>query len=318
MKKLAFLIVCIFISPLLFSKNNADLVSRVKFASQEKGRELLSTEDDYTNKWSRFDIESRMQKKGTTKEELLAYIAEQVQHWTEEEKLMLQESLNRFDSICVANGYNLDFPEEIYFVKTNGKDESGAVGYTRGNYVVINGEEFGKYPEMRDYIVFHELFHILTRHNPAFRKKMYKLIGFETIEDVEYPEELKDIRMSNPDTPFDDCYISLKKEGKPVDCLMIMYAKDDYDGGNFFNYLQIAFLEIEVSDGKGKVKYVDGELQIYGLQELGGLLEQIGYNSQYILHAEEILADNFSMVMLDKQGLPSEWLKNDIIELLKK
>jgi hypothetical protein len=35
-------------------------------------------------------------------------------------------------------------------------------------------------------------------------------------------------------------------------------------------------------------------------QELQGLLEQIGRNTRYLIHPEEILADNFAVLYLSK------------------
>ena len=47
------------------------LVNKIKFASIEKANELLVQEDDYTKSWSQFDIDSRMHKQNSTKDELV-------------------------------------------------------------------------------------------------------------------------------------------------------------------------------------------------------------------------------------------------------
>ena len=51
--------------------NAQTLLSDIQFAEIEKSKELLTAEDAYTDCWSTFDIDSRMQKKQSSKEELM-------------------------------------------------------------------------------------------------------------------------------------------------------------------------------------------------------------------------------------------------------
>jgi hypothetical protein len=44
---------------------------------------------------------------------------------------------------------------------------------------------------------------------------------------------------------------------------------------------------------------------------VSGFYEQVGRNTQYIIHPEEILADNFAMLVMGDQNVPSP-------EILKK
>ncbi len=293
------------------------LVDKVKFATIEKANELLSQEDGFTRSWSQFDIDSRMQKAGSTKEALFDLIAEQTRAWTEVEKKNIVTALRIIDQEIESKGYNIDFPEEIYFVKTTANEEGGAAGYTRSNYVVLKEDYIAKAGDQLKNIVVHELFHILTRSNPEFRKEMYAIIGFKMMNEVAYPDHIKDYRITNPDAPQVDSYISVKVNDEPKDCMMILYANKNYNGGAFFKYLKVGFLSL-VGDTVKTVEYNAGKPVIYTMDDISDFYEQVGRNTGYTIHPEEILADNFTFTILNKQGLPNPQIRNEIKKILLK
>jgi hypothetical protein len=54
-------------------------------------------------------------------------------------------------------------------------------------------------------------------------------------------------------------------------------------------------------------------------EEISGFFEQVGRNTKYVIHPEEILADNFALLILDEHNVPSpEILQKMRIILLKK
>src|SRR4029453_7458116 len=92
-----------------------------------------------------------------------------------------------------------------------------------------------------DRLLAHELFHVLSRHDGAFRARLYRIIGFEVCDSIEFPSSLADRRLTNPDAPLVDCTIELKNtEGKSFFGAPILYASaDKYDpekkkGGFFY------------------------------------------------------------------------------------
>ena len=293
------------------------IADNVKFASVEKANELLLQEDNFTMSWSKFDIDSRMHKPNSTKEELLQYITTQTREWTSEEKERMTSIFKSIEKLIAEQGFVVDFPKEIYFVKTTTQEEGGAGGYTRGSYVVLNEEMPAGSEEDLKSIIVHELFHVLTRHSPEFREQMYGIIGFHIMNDVPYPKELKPYRITNPDAPQVDSYIKLDVDGSSKDCMMILYSKSDYVDGSFFKYLNIGFLSLTGDDIKIP-EYGDQGPVIYSMQEVSGFFEQVGKNTQYIIHPEEILADNFTYTILNKEGLPNAEIVDKIREKLKK
>jgi len=70
--------------------------------------------------------------------------------------------------------------------------------------------------------------------------------------------------------------------------------------------LQLAWLEV----GRDVISPVRAELgsppRLYRTAELGNFFEQIGRNTAYIIHPEEILADNFAQLATgQEQTVPS-------------
>jgi hypothetical protein len=257
-----------------------------------------------------------MHKKNSTKEELFNYISEQARVWTLDEQNKIQSIIENIDKQILKQGFKIDFPNEILFVKTTADEEGGAGGYTRANYVVLKDDVISQPIGELKRLIVHELFHILTRNNPGFRKEMYQIIGFELMNDVEYPTNLKAHRITNPDAPQIDSYIKLKIGGQSIECMMILYSTQNYSGGDFFKYLNVGFLSLK-GDSIKSVEYNDNKPVIYSFKQVTDFFEQVGKNTQYIIHPEEILADNFAFAILNKSGLPNQDIVNKIKMKLK-
>src|SRR5262249_29584198 len=145
-----------------FSSEN--LVDRIKFASLGKAKELLAQEDEFTKSWSQFDIDSRMHKKNSTKEELLKYISEQTRDWTLDEQSKIQSIIESINKQILKQEFKIKYPDEIFFVKTTADEEGGALGYTRANYIVLKDDVSSQPIEELKPLIVHELFHVLTRN----------------------------------------------------------------------------------------------------------------------------------------------------------
>ncbi|MEZ5024756.1 MAG: hypothetical protein R2728_16140, partial [Chitinophagales bacterium] len=185
MKKLIVITLLIFgyIAP---GRSNESLTDIVKFASVEEANKLLTQEDEYTNSWSQFDIDSRMQQQNSSKEELFDFISKQTIAWTAEEKNEVLDIFKSIDAEISKQGYTIKFPDDIYFIKTTLEEEGGAEAYTRANYVVLKEKLLSQSKDQLKMIIIHELFHVLSRNNPEFRKELYELIGFNLMNDVNY------------------------------------------------------------------------------------------------------------------------------------
>jgi len=291
-----------------------DFSSVIVFPDDQKAQALLQMEDDFTQSWSNFDIQARLGKAEGSKAELLALIPKEVLSWRDKEKARIKEIAGEIDAMAKELNWDLHLPDTIYIIKTSGKEEGGAEGYTRSNYIVLKEEAVRGKEKALQHLLSHELFHIISRANPTLRAELYAIIGFKIMKPIDYPEEIAELRITNPDATQTDAYISLKLDGQEQNAMMVLYAKEEYSGGSFFEYLQIGFLAL---DENHQVLMEDGVAKIYGLREAKGFINQIGQNTQYIIHPEEILAENFSMALWGDKA-PSPKIIAQIQELMQK
>ena len=270
----------------------------LRFVDAAEAAQLLATEDATTDQWSKFDYEARLGRPGGTKQELIDFISQQARNWSETDKQIMQAAADALNRTINEQHLNLPLPKEIKILKTTMAEEGGAGGYTRKDYIVIE-EKVEKFnPATAQYLLAHELFHILTRNNPDFRQRMYTLIGFSIADrEFERPADLRNVLITNPDVNRFDSYATFTIDGEKKTCAMVIYSSKPYEGGSFFKYLTIGLVPLK--DGKPEQK--DGKTQVYPISQASDFFEQVGRNTNYIINPEEILAENFAAVMLDKQ-----------------
>lgn len=318
MKKLTITsIILLGIFTMSFQPKDKELIERTKFASVEKSKELLKTKDSFTNRWSKFDINSRVGKPNSNSKELFSYISDQVLQWTDAETELIDSILQNIQQSINNKKLKLYLPKTLYFIKTTLKEESGAIGYTRSNYIVLREDLLEIDRTMLEHIIAHELFHIQSRINPEFREKMYELIGFRLMNEISYPDNLKDFKITNPDAPLNDSYITLTKGKKSLDCMMVLFANKPYSEGKFIQYLNVGFLKL--SDTKPKqIDLTQGDPIIYSFKDVENFFSQVGKNTRYAIDPEEILADNYAYLIQGKEDVPDKDILQRIQDLLKK
>jgi hypothetical protein len=296
--------------------------STAVFATVDKAAEILTTRDDFVERLSPFDRAARLKTdRAVSEEEYLKFVAQNVLAWPDAQKKTVESALQAIQPRLEA--LSLPFPKTVYLIRTTGKEEGGAA-YTRGQAVVLPESELAAGPRALRKLISHELFHVLTRANPDLRERLYKTIGFEKCDEVEFPAGLKTRKITNPDAPRNDHCIRLQIGGKPVWAVPILFsAAGKYDvarGGEFFNYLQFRFLLVERSgDSMGVKAIYDGpEPRLADVRSATGFFEQVGRNTQYIIHPEEILADNFALLVLGETGVPSPVILQKMKDALTK
>ncbi len=129
--------------------------------------------------------------------------------------------------------------------------------------------------------------------------------------EVALPLDFQSRKITNPDAPKNDHYILLQVRGREHQAIPILFADppkyDSKRGGEFFDYLQFQFLLVEESGGSSIIKPMEGKPSpdLIGIEEVSGYWEQVGRNTDYIIHPEEILADNFMLMILGVPNQPS-------------
>lgn len=280
----------------------------------DRAKELVKTEDVYTAGFSRFDLQSKSLKlEDAVLEDYFNVSADGVQPWMSDEIENLKKVTAYVNKNIKEMGLKFNLPSRIEVIKSNMKSEGGAAGYTRGNFIVLSKSYTGSYSASLRDLFIHELFHIISRNDPVLSEKVYNIIGFKKCNEVAYPPELADKRISNPDAPFNNYYITVEYLGRQVDVMLIMYAGKSYEGGSFFPYLQVGLLVVEGDEISKTPVYESGKPLVLQTSDVNNFYEQVGRNTGYILHAEEISADHFVMLLTGEKGLANP----ELIESMK-
>ncbi|MCH7729662.1 MAG: hypothetical protein IH991_24795 [Planctomycetes bacterium] len=267
----------------------------VHFTTVEEGVAALTKRDRFTKSLSRFDLQSRLQtERDVTIDDLMEFVSSQVVKWEEADIAKLTTVIDSVRHQLAE--LSLPFPKVVLLVKTTGKEEGNAA-YCRGQAVVLPEKVLKRPPESLERLVIHELFHILSSNNPRLRTELYSIIGFKPCNEIELPQSLAPRKITNPDAPTIDHYIKLKGAKGEVVATPILYASvNQYDakkGGSFFRYLLFRMLVIEEKNGKWQPVSKNGKPVVINPTKTPSYFEQIGRNTNYVIHPDEILADNF-------------------------
>jgi hypothetical protein len=272
-----------------------------EFATAAQGREIVSRHDDYVARMSPFDRAARLKTdRNVSETEYLEFLKSQVGDWSDSDKATLTPILDA-TRFLVAN-LKLSWPDRIYLIKINGI-ESYDTRYTRANSILLPQSDLtNPLPSLLSDIVAHELFHILSRHNPELREKLYAAIGFMPCGEIELPASLAENQITNPDAPGSSHCIRVGIDGDDV--LVMPFLRSGfgkYDpkrSGDLFDCLQVSFLRVPSADAGTPSMRNLSTFQFVTMECLTGFYEQVGRNSMdSIEQPEEILADNFSLLV---------------------
>jgi hypothetical protein len=209
-------------------------------------------------------------------------------------------------------------PARILLIKSTCQDEGGAA-YTRGNAIILPPDTFfGPSPAR---FIAHELFHVITRANPGLRDELYGVIGFHHCNDIVLPEGLARTRLTNPDAFLNDYYIEVgsgevKRQAVPVICASVSEC-DANSRETLLDCLTLTFLLIEKKGDKWQPWLVGDKPVLIDADKIENLYDQIGRNTDYIIHPEEICADNFSYAIVGKTWMRSPKIPKRIYEILQ-
>ena len=288
-------------------------------ASVEQGRRILGTADDFLRNLSPFDRSARLRTNGpVTPEQFTEFVAGQILPWDANELPRLQQ-VSAVISNRLAN-WKLPLPPTVWLVKTTG-DEEGDAAYTRGAAIVLPVSDTTKEPAELESILLHELFHVLSRQNPKLRDALYAQIGFLPCGPVELPTDYAARKLTNPDAPIIEHQLKGRVGDRDIHVMPVLFSRESsYRAGDtrpFFAYLEFRLMEIAQMAGDWQVVLRAGQPVFNQPAEVGNFFEQIGRNTQYIIHPEEVLADNFVLLMQGKQDAPNAEIPTRMAETLR-
>jgi len=195
------------------------------------------------------------------------------------------------------------FPEEIHLVKINGQEGYGpSVYYTRERCIVIPANELqAEKQEQLLQVLLHELFHIYARYHPDQQRELYKAIGFSSATDtVVLPEHLRKRLLLNPDGVHWQQKITLRPPMQDSSEVFfpILYATQlEVAGGSFFEHFTFGYFPADSTDQGWQINATPSTVAAWP-----SFRQQTGGNTNYIIHPDEILADNFVLLVQRARG----------------
>lgn len=285
----------------------------LEFCPASQAKEQLTSEDGMTALWSPFDYQARLGSAQATRAQLLEFIGSQALDWTDAEIQAISAAADSLNERCRREGYIFPHADTVRILKTTMKEEGGAGGYTRDDYIVLQPGLDKAPSEVIQRLLAHEMFHVLTRTNEDFRKDMYAMIGFSVAsEPFDFPQDLAPRRITNPDVNSFDSFATFMIDGTPTQCTMAIYASKPYEGGSFFDYISVGLLPLEECVAQGT-----DQTKVYQISDASDFFDKVGRNTSYVINPEEIMADNFSFALTDRDSLPSMELIERIKSYLK-
>jgi hypothetical protein len=252
--------------------------------------------DPYSRALTPFDLQIRLGKlSGAREQDYLAKAAAEVRNWPLEEQEQLKAAFAGIEKFLSTNKIRLNLPATIQMIKTEGKEEFGAEGYTRENRISLNtgGQNISVH------LVAHELFHVYSRHNEKKRDAIYGLFGFRKCNVITTAPAFNGRIVTNPDCPFIEHYITLDRSGKPTDMVLQLYSKKEYNERyTFEDYMNVALLAVDGDDTHKKPVMKEGSGEVFDIEQVPELFAKISTNTPYILHPEEISAEHFAMMIM--------------------
>lgn len=199
-------------------------------------------------------------------------------------------------------------PRQINLIKVKGELYGEQTFFTRENAIVV--PEAVLVTDKRDvltHILMHELFHIISRYHPDLRHELYACIGFEPLVDdvrqLQIPRTLASKILLNPDGIHYGyaARIKMKDGGRLRMIPIISSAFRQFEAKSipYFSYVDFGLYPVEhTTEGQWRVQTLSDGSSPVDRSAIDDLQAQMGGNTDYLIHPDEILADNFALLLL--------------------
>ena len=268
--------------------------------------------DGYFNQLSILDMAIQMKKSVTLQDkskvltQYKIFLATEVSDWTQDEKVQMLDVFARAKKICDKVSPRL-FPGDIKLIKIKSNHYGKDVYYTRGKHILIPENIFESFDFDKQLpVMLHEIFHVFSRYNEPVRNDLYALIGFKKSDKkIVLSDALKKILLTNPDGVSLNYVIKLDDQKDTISAIPVITSKfSEYKESNpfFFGYLNFDLYGLS---NKGDYYYAESTTTgktLVNLQKTPSFFKKIKDNTQYIIHPDEIMADNFMLALLAKEN----------------
>jgi len=290
----------------------------VRFATAEESRLRLGTRDAFVAAMSDYDRSARTGRRGAVSEsEFLSFAAGQALDWPPAEIAKLTTSVAKISALLKP--LQLPLPKEVWLVKTTGREEA-ETAYTRGNAIVIPRWYMDVPTEELDRIIIHEIFHVISRNAPQLRNALYAIVGYRDCGPLTWPPELAPRRITNPDAPETRYCITLQRGGAPLTFYPVLFAKEEaYDPvlpGTYLERLLFKLLAVMGAGTNWTAGRAGDALVLLDAANVPEYFAAIGLNTRYIIDPEEILADNFILLVRGERNVRTPRILDDLQRVL--
>jgi len=290
----------------------------VELLTVEEGRAaIIDPADAFFAKLTPLEMALRLDEDVTSlpREEALGkfktFLAEQVTEWPEDERDTLLAALPLVAEAC-RKGCPKLLPARWRFIRTTGREESGAP-YTRGDCIVLPAgfveRQAAESVESLGRIIVHETFHVYSRHHPRERDALYAEIGFRPIAPIALPAAVEKIRLTNPDGPGWEHAVTLAdpQSGAETRAILLLTSSTPVFQKairGVLPVLQFHLYPLTADDPPALRLDEKGEPVRWSPFATRTLFATIGKNTGYIIHADEIIADNAALLAYPRESPP--------------
>ena len=276
-------------------------------SSKDDGINYLSKDplDGYYDKVTSLEIAIQLKDtslhRASRTEAITAYrrsYQNEVLEFTEKETKRLSEIMTPLLNKCRELNNHI-LPDTIRMILVDGTHYGTTTFFTRGHAIVTSREALRTMPEdIYSHVMLHELSHIMTRYNPELREDLYGHFGFYKIDQsILISREMYDRVFYNPDGVSLHYGIDLFMPDSIVVTFIPLITSNknqfELESPGFFNYIHFQLYPLDKVDDVYFVRTPD-KMENMDMQSImKRFFEKISMNTQYIIHADEILADNF-------------------------
>lgn len=308
--------------------NTAEAAPSYVFLSKKDG-ELKITTDDKEGFFEKIGILDMRLQMGIdndldsliVKDQYISHLKKSVLKFKPEEKSVVSSTLDSCLNMIYARFPKLDLPQ-IELIKIDPNHYGPSVYYTRENAIIIPANELtNAHIGSLQAVMLHEISHILFRYNDDLKTQAYGLIGFKKKnKKIIYPPALKNRMLLNPDGLDNRFYIDLSLKEKEMKVVpIIISSKKAYSEAisGFMSYIKFDLYGMKEEDGHFRVLSNKNGISQLGVEYMRPFFDQIKENTQYIIHPDEIIADNFMMLLIGDRDRTLENFSDEGQKLLE-
>lgn len=276
----------------------------------DAARARILANDAFMQNLTPLDRQVRMGKSTpVTHAEFVDYVAAQVRAFQPAQIEKLAVMTERVGAALNELGLMDLVPAEIEVVQTSGAEEGFGpifdLSYTRNHVMYINTRALALISRQ---LLLHELLHVMCSERPALQERLFASLGFLPVGAPSLRPEHAAIRLTMPENATPRHALRARFEGHSVLAMPLTFVPEPYTSGGM--------VDVSVSLW-GILGPHNDVTALVPIEKLEGWEEQLGKNTQMLASPEEVLAENFVLLVLGKPEPPSPEILTRMLAVLR-